>query len=91
MNGEKIFYATDTGDLDGIEAKDFDMYFIERNYADEEIQQRIAQKEADGQYAYEREVLNNHLGLAQCDDFLLKNMGQNSKYIYMHGHIDKER
>lgn len=90
MNGEKIFYATDTGNLDGIEAKDFDMYFIEANYEDEEIQKRIADKEAKGEYAYERDVLKNHLSLAQCDDFLIRNMGRNSRYIYMHGHIDKE-
>lgn len=86
INGEKIFYATDCNSLDGIEAKDYDLYMIEANYEDEEIQQRIAEKEANGQYAYETEVLKNHLSKAKADDFIAKNAGVNSRYIYLHGH-----
>ena len=63
---------------------------IEANYEDEEIQERIRQKEENGQYAYEYEVLKNHLSKQKCDDFIVRNAGTKSKFIYMHGHINKE-
>ena len=86
VNGEKILYATDTNDLNGIDAPNYDFYMIEANYEDEEIKARIAVKEANGQYAYEKEVLKNHLSKAKADDFIAKNAGANSRYIYLHGH-----
>lgn len=86
MNGEKIIYATDTNDLDGIIAPNFDFYMIEANYEDNEIQQRIAEKASKGEYAYEKDVLKNHLSKAKADDFIIKNAGINSRFIYLHGH-----
>lgn len=85
-DGEKIIYATDTNDLNGIIAPNFDFYMIEANYEDEEIKARIAEKKLNGQYAYETEVLKNHLSKAKADDFIAKNAGVNSRYIYLHGH-----
>lgn len=82
----KVFYATDTNDLCGISARDFDLYMIEANYTDEEIIQRIAEKEATGEFAYERQVLDNHLSKAKCDEFLNKNKGENSECVYLHAH-----
>jgi Metal-dependent hydrolases of the beta-lactamase superfamily I len=90
IDGEKIFYATDTNNLNGITAPDYDLYMIEANYEDEEIQERIRKKEESGQYAYEYEVLKNHLSKQKCDDFIVRNAGTKSKFIYMHGHIGKE-
>lgn len=89
IDGEKVFYATDTNNLNGITAPDYDLYMIEANYEDEEIQERIRKKEENGQYAYEYEVLKNHLSKQKCDDFIVRNAGTKSKFIYMHGHIDK--
>lgn len=86
MNGEKIIYATDTNDLDGIIAPNFDFYMIEANYEDNEIQQRIAEKVSKGEYAYEKDVLKNHLSKSKADDFIVKNAGVNSRFIYLHGH-----
>ncbi len=86
IDGEKIFYATDCNNLDGIDAKGYDLYMIEANYEDEEIQQRIAEKEANGQYAYEYQVLNNHLSKQKADKFIGENAGVNSRYVYLHGH-----
>lgn len=88
LDGEKVLYATDTNNLNGITAKDYDLYLIEANYEDEEIRERIRKKEQNGQYAYEHEVLKNHLSKAKCDEFIVKNSGIKSKFIYMHGHID---
>ena len=86
MNGEKIFCATDTNDLNGIQAKNFDLYMIEANYEDTEIRNRIKEKEANGEYAYEKQVLHNHLSKSKCDDFIIKNAGVNSQFVYLHGH-----
>ena len=86
IDGEKIFYATDCNNLDGIDAKGYDLYMIEANYEDEEIQQRIADKEANGQYVYEYQVLNNHLSKQKADKFIGENAGVNSRYVYLHGH-----
>lgn len=90
IGGEKIFYATDTNNLNGITAPDYDLYLIEANYEDEEIQERIRKKEETGQYAYEYEVLKNHLSKQKCDDFIVRNAGNKSQFIYMHRHAGKE-
>lgn len=86
LNGEKIFYATDCNNLDGIDAPNFDLYMIEANYEDAEIQERIAEKEASGQYCYEYNVLKNHLSKKRADDFIVANAGDKSRFVYLHGH-----
>lgn len=86
----KVFYATDTNNLNGIKARDYDLYLIEANYVDEEIQQRIAAKRETGEYAYEYQVLRNHLSKAKCDDFIYRNIGRNGMYVYLHTHLGKE-
>lgn len=86
MGAEKLFYATDTNTLDGITAKNYDLYMIEANYEDEEIKQRIAQKEEQGAYIYEYNVLKNHLSKAKCDAFIGENASPNSMFVYMHRH-----
>lgn len=91
IDEEKLLYATDTNNLNGITAPDYDLYMIEANYEDEEIQERIQAKKENGQYAYEYEVLKNHLSKQKCDDFIAENAGIKSRFIYMHGHIDKEK
>lgn len=41
LRRNEVFYATDCGSLDGVEAKDYDLYLIEANYGEEEIQERM--------------------------------------------------
>jgi Cft2 family RNA processing exonuclease len=89
LGGEKAIYATDTEHLEGITAKDYSLYLIEANYEDEELQERINAKLETGEYCYELNVANRHLSKEQADAFLLENMGENSSYVYLHGHIDK--
>lgn len=86
----KLFYATDTNDLNGIIARNYDLYMVEANYEDEIIQEKIRQKKAAGEYAYEYQVLKNHLSKQKADDFIYSNCGPNSEYVYMHCHEDKE-
>lgn len=90
IDHQKIFYATDTNSLDGIYAKNYDYYFVEANYEEEEIKERIKAKEMLGIYSYEKDVIKNHLSKQKCDNFLYENMGENSKYIYMHQHEERE-
>lgn len=85
----KVIYATDTNNLNGITARDYDLYMIEANYVDEEIQEKIKEKQANGEYAYELQVLRNHLSKAKCDDFIYRNIGRNGEYVYMHCHRDE--
>lgn len=87
----KVIYATDTNNLNGVQALGYDLYLIEANYRDKDIQAKIAEKKAAGQYAYEMQVLKNHLSEAKCNDFLVRNMQANSVYIPMHVHVDKEK
>lgn len=89
-SGKRVFYATDTNDLNGIEARNYDLYLVEANYTDEDIQQRLAEKKETGEYPYEHRVLEYHLSRAKCDDFIYKNIGPTGEYIYLHGHVDKD-
>ena len=87
----KVFYATDTEHLDGIVAKDYDYYFIEANYVTSELEERIRRKAEAGEYSYEMNAAKRHLSKEQADAFLLENMGEHSRYEYLHMHIDKEK
>lgn len=86
----RVFYATDTANLNGISAPNYDLYLVEANYEEEEIMEKIAEHKANGEYAYERRVLNTHLSKAQCDDFIYSNIGPGGQYAYLHCHEDKE-
>lgn len=86
---KKALYATDTEHLDGITAKDYDLYLIEANYKTDEMEERIRAKQEAGEYSYEMNATTRHLSKEQADEFLIENMGAHSRYEYLHGHIDK--
>jgi len=88
-DGCKMIYATDTNSLQGIKAPNYDLYLLEADYEDEEIQERIKAKQERGEYIYEYDVLKNHLSKAKCDEFLLNNIGKNSVFEYMHQHVER--
>lgn len=85
----KVIYATDTNNLNGITARDYDLYLIEANYEDAEIQEKIKAKQENGEYAYELQVIRNHLSKAKCDDFIYRNIGRSGEYVYMHCHREE--
>ena len=89
-DGKKVFYATDTNNLNGIKAPNYDLYMVEANYEDDVIRQKIKEKEMAGQYPYEKRVLKTHLSKAKCDDFIYSNAGAKSEYVYLHCHQDEE-
>ncbi len=86
----KVIYATDTNNLNGVTARNYDLYLIEANYIDEEIQEKIREKETNGEFVYERRVLRTHLSKAKCDNFIYSNIGPRGQYVYMHTHRDDE-
>ena len=87
----KILYITDTSTVEGISAKNYDLYLIEGNYEDDELEERIRRKQEVQQYCYEYRARENHLSKGQASDFLLKNMGENSEYVLMHEHVEREK
>lgn len=91
-NGFRYFYATDTCSLDNIEAKDYDMYFIEGNYEDkEELEKRKQRHLENGEYSYEDRVEQTHLSQVKATEWLMENMGGNSQYIFMHQHKENRK
>lgn len=89
-DSENLFYATDTSTLDHIVAKNYDHYLIESNHTRAEIDARIAEKQARGEFAYEVRAAQNHLSQEQALDWLARNAGPNSRYVFLHQHKDKE-
>lgn len=85
----KVIYATDTKTLEGISAKNYDLYLIEGNYDEDEIEKRIKQKQQECKYIYEHRAKKSHLSKQQATDFLLENMGENSEYVFMHEHVER--
>lgn len=83
---ESAFYATDTGTLDGISAPNYGLYLIEANHTTADIEERIARKEAAGEFCYERRAAANHLSREQALAWLAENIGPNSRYIFLHQH-----
>lgn len=88
--GELAFYATDCGSLDGIEAKNYDLYLVEANHTRAELAARLAAKEAVGEYAYERRAAEVHLSQEQALDWLAENLGSRSRYLLIHQHKERE-
>ena len=84
INENKLIYATDTSKIEHIVAKNYNYYFIEGNYENEEELHSRAVNDF-----YESRVKKTHLSKVQATEWLMKNISDNSKYIFMHEH--KER
>lgn len=89
--GNRIIYATDTSRIDHVNAPNFDFYFIEANYIEDDIKERIAAKEAAGEYVYEYRSMQTHLSKEKADAWLMENAGDNSVIEYMHRHKEENQ
>lgn len=85
----KVFYATDCVNLRGVVARGYDMYCVEANFEMQELKARMDAKKEAGLYPYEQRVLRCHMSKEDCDDWLVRNMGPDSQYMYLHCHEDK--
>ena len=91
-NDKKLFYATDTSKIDYIEAKDYDLYLIEANYeTDEELDKLIVEAKNKGEYTYLERVRHTHLSQLQALNWLDKNVGEHSKFVFIHQHIEDKK
>ena len=88
---ESLFYATDTATLDGIQAPGYDLYLIEANHKKEELEARAKAKRDAGEYAYEYRAAANHLSEEQALDWLYRQMGPHSKYVFLHQHQERSK
>lgn len=84
FNGYKIFHATDTAHLEGIGAKDYDLYALEHNYCEEKAQQIIEEAMMNGEFTHVSQSINSHLSVQQAHEWLLKNMKKDSKVVRLH-------
>lgn len=91
IGDKKAVYMTDTGHLEGITAKDYDLYLVESNYTEDDLEERIKTKTAAGEYCYELYVAERHLSHEQISDWLFANMGNHSEYCLLHGHKEKPK
>lgn len=80
----KTFHATDTFTLDGITAKDYDLYAIESNYNEDTIFESIKRKQSKGEFAYQTGAINSHLSEQQAREFIFKNASEHSQVIRLH-------
>lgn len=83
-DGTKIIHATDTYHLEGITAKNYDLYAIESNYNEDTIFDSIAKKKAKGEFAYQEGSINSHLSEQQARDFIFNNRGKHSQVLRLH-------
>lgn len=80
----KVFHATDTFTLDGIQAKGYDLYAIEYNHDADTIMDDIISKLSAGEYAYEIKSIENHLAFHKAKAFFEENKKDTSEFIKLH-------
>lgn len=94
IGGEWLFYATDTATLDHIKIPNCNYYLIEANHTKAEIEARIADKLARGEFAYEVRAARNHLSQEQALEWLSRNISpeqwDRTKIVFLHQHKEKE-
>lgn len=82
-NGKKGLYVVDTGNIDNVNAKNYDLYLIEANYK-EEVLERHKKECTQEELVYLNRVPKVHLSWEQANTFLIENMGENSEFQYIH-------
>lgn len=84
-DGKKLLHATDTYTLEGISAKDYDIYALECNYDEERVYDIIREKEYRGEYAHQKGSINSHLSKQQAQKFILSNTSrQDIQFLMLH-------
>lgn len=91
MYGKKAIYCVDTGCINHVEAKGYDLLMVEANHTDADIAARIAEKQSRGEFAYEMRAQKYHLSHEQAMAWLAENAGPQSKYILLHQHKQDEK
>lgn len=80
----KTIHVTDTGHLDKIEAKNYDLYAVESNYNEDTVFETIKNKQSKGEFAHQIGSIKTHLSEQQAREFIFKNRGEHSKVLRLH-------
>lgn len=84
-DGKKLIHATDTYTLEGISARDYDIYALECNYDEERVYDIIREKQYRGEYAHQKGSINSHLSKQQAQKFILSNTSrQDIQFLMLH-------
>lgn len=84
-DGKKLIHATDTYTLEGISARDYDIYALECNYDEERVYDIIREKQYRGEYAHQKGSINSHLSKQQAHKFILSNTSrQDIQFLMLH-------
>lgn len=90
IDGEKAIYATDTVTMEGVVAKDYDLYMVEANFTEDELQERINRKLQTGEFIYEYQAAARHMSKERTDAWLYENATPGkSKVVYLHKHEER--
>ena len=90
IDGETALYATDTGSMDGVSAPGLDLYMIEANHTEAEIEERIQRKMENGEFIYEYRAATGHLSREKAERWLAENATPGkSRVVFLHGHKEK--
>ena len=82
---KKLIHATDTYTLEGISARDYDIYALECNYDEERVYDIIREKQYRGEYAHQKGSINSHLSKQQAQKFILSNTSrQDIQFLMLH-------
>lgn len=80
----KIIHATDTGRIDHITAKHFDLYAIEFNHDEDEILKDIVRKKVLKVFAYEVRSKDTHLSFQKAISWIKSQMKETSEVLMLH-------
>lgn len=80
----KLIHCTDTCTLEGIQARGYSLYALEHSYDEDVIGKIIAEKEANGQFSYEKGAINSHLSEQAARQFIFNNAGENYEVLRLH-------
>lgn len=84
-------YATDTHHIP-IAAPDLDLYMIEGNYTQTDMERRIAAKTEAGEFSYEGRVLQSHMSMETAVEWLRENANPyTSRIVFLHGHTEEKK
>lgn len=80
----KLIHCTDTFTLQGIIAKEYNLFMLECNYDEDTVWDIIRAKEERGEYAHQRGSINSHLSRQAAQNFVLSNAGENYEFVMLH-------
>jgi L-ascorbate metabolism protein UlaG (beta-lactamase superfamily) len=80
----KIIHCTDTGHLNGISAKGYDLYALEHNYNEDSVFNSIQEREEKGEFDYRTLSMNSHLSEQQARKFVFENKGEKYEVLRLH-------